>query len=257
MRALWKVTAVKATPATGLCVKVGPITAESVIEIFASEADKYVHVRELCFGSKQYRMRIDQKRKKVRVLAPLDSVCESTPLDISIESRHFSVVGSPMMKPQPNVGVAICDVLVKCDGKEAKASIKATLGEKKAEAVIISSRPLGAGLSIRLEDIGGTYNQRYRWRQNVLEIAARHPSLKRYLGDKEHKFPGQESKHFRVLVAEIVADAVCSLLVRRNVRTNPEEFEDADWDQYYAIYTKYMTQFLPTAHKLQFPESAL
>lgn len=95
-------------------------------------------------------------------------------------------------------------------------------------------------------------NQRYRWRQNVLEIAVRHPSLKRYLGEKP--WPGQESKHFRLLLAEIVADAVCSKLMCRHVEGNPEDYEDADWDAYYAEYSRLMTQFLPTAHRLQCPE---
>ncbi len=33
----------------------------------------------------------------------------------------------------------------------------------------------------------------------------------------------------------------------------PAEYEDADWDQYYAEYTRHMTAFLPIAHRLQFP----
>ncbi len=33
-----------------------------------------------------------------------------------------------------------------------------------------------------------------------------------------------------------------------------EDFEDADWDVYYALFSKHMTKFLPIAHKLQCPE---
>jgi len=58
-----------------------------------------------------------------------------------------------------------------------------------------------------------------------------------------------------VLVAEVVADAVCALLLRRHVQANPGEYEDADWDTYYAQYSKYMTKFLPLAHELQCPEN--
>ena len=57
------------------------------------------------------------------------------------------------------------------------------------------------------------------------------------------------------LVAEIVADAVCALLVRRSVQASPEEYEDADWDAYYAQYSKLMTQFLPVAHRVACPEA--
>jgi hypothetical protein len=143
---------------------------------------------------------------------------------------------------------------MRCVGKGASGTLTARVADAIAKASISSHVPLGADLSIKLEDIDLT-NQRYRWRQNVLEIAARHPSLRRYLGDKQAGFPGQESRHFRVLVAEVVADAVCALLVRRHVQVNPEEYEDADWDTYYAQYSKYMTHFLPVAHALQCPDT--
>ena len=109
-------------------------------------------------------------------------------------------------------------------------------------------------MRIKLEDID-LGNQRYRWRQNVLEIAGKHPSLRRYLGEKATGFPGQESIHFRLLLAEIVAEAVCAHLLSRNVEASPEDYEDADWDLYYAEYSKYMTKFLPIAHKLQCPQA--
>ncbi|MDQ7842088.1 MAG: hypothetical protein RDU83_13870 [bacterium] len=253
LQATWKVKALNPTPATGIRVRVGSITDESIIEVLASEADKYSHVKSLQFGKKRYSMRTDQKRKAVRVFAPLELVSIPTSFDVAVDSRHFKVTGQAVLVPRDDLGVAICELGLKCDGREASGSLTATLGRHLAVAHISAHVPMGADLSIRLEDIDLT-NQRYRWRQNVLEVAARHPSLKRYLGSKDQKFPGQETKHFRVLLAEVVADAVCARLVSRNVQANPEEYEDADWDHYYAQYSKYMTQFLPTAHKSQYSE---
>ena len=46
-----------------------------------------------------------------------------------------------------------------------------------------------------------------------------------------------------------------AVFVSDNVKANPEDYEDADWDTYYAQYSKHMTKFLPVAHKLQCPES--
>lgn len=253
LRAVWKVKAVYATPATGLRVRVGPITAESAIEVLASEADRYRDVAALQFAKKRYRMRTDQKHKRVRVLAPIHMVPRPTPLHVGVDSAHFRLSGQQVLQPNDDFHVALCDLSVTCDSKEGSALLSARLGGAEATATITSAPPLGAELSIRLEDID-LGNQRYRWRQNVLEIAGRHPSLRRYLGNSQEGFPGQESKHFRLLVAEVVADAVCALLVRRNVQANPEEFEDADWDAYYALYSKLMTGFLPRAHQLQCPE---
>ncbi len=253
LRAVWKVKAVDVTPATGLRVRVGPITAESAIEVLASEADRYRDVVALQFDKKQYRIRTDRKRKKIRVLAPIRLVPKPVPFSVEVDSAHFALSGQLMMQPNDSLQVAYCDLLLSCNGKEDSASLFAHLGSAEATATVTSVPPLGADMKIKLEDVD-LGNQRYRWRQNVLEIAARHPSLRRYLGDAQQRFPGQESKHFRLLIAEVVADAVCALLVRRTVQASPAEFEDADWDAYYALYSKYMTGFLPKAHQLQCPE---
>lgn len=254
LRAIWKVRGLEATRATGMCARVGPISVESVVEVLATEADKFGQIQALCFSNKRYRMRTDQKRKRIRILAPLDAVPDRTALNISVSSRHFRISGEQIIKPAATLKVAICDVFAKSDGTEATATLATRLNNMEATASLTSVRPTGADLSIKLEDID-LANQRYRWRQNVLEIAARHPSLRRYLGDKALNFPGQEAKHFRLLVAEVVSEAVCALLIRRNVQADPEEFEEADWDQYYAMYSKYMTHFLPIAHRVECPES--
>ena len=253
LRATWKVKGLRATPATGLRARADPVSAESIIEVLGTEADRYSWVEGLSFNKKRYRVRTDKKKKKLRILAPLNLVRKPTQLDISVNSRHFSIAGERFLRPVSDFDVAICDLFIKSDGTQAAATVTAVLAESKATASLTSVPPVGADLSIKLEDID-LGNQRYRWRQNVLEIAARHPSLRRYLGDQSRGFPGQEYKHFRLLLAEIVSDAVCALLVRRNVQASPDEFEDADWDLYYALYSKYMTRFLPITHKLQCPE---
>jgi hypothetical protein len=234
-------------------VRVGPINTEAVIEVLASEADRYRDVAGFQFENKRYRIRTDRKRKKIRLLAPIHAVPSPTSITVEVDSPHFGLSGQKVLQPNQALHVALCDLLVTSDAKEATALLVARLGDAEATATIISAPPLGADMKIKLEDID-LGNQRSRWRQNVLEIAARHPSLRRYLGDAQQRFPGQELRHFRVLIAEVVADAVCALLVRRNELASPEEFEDADWDTYYALYTKYMTGFLPKAHQLQCPE---
>jgi len=253
LRALWKIKALRPTTATGVRVRVGPITAESIVEVLASEAEKYKAVTEFCFSKKRYAMRTDQRRKTIRVLAPMATVPAPAQFTAETDCRHFVLSGEWQLRPYPDLGVALCDLTLKCDGEEASGTLIAILNSQRATASVESHRPLGADLSFTLADID-LGNQRYRWRQNLLEIAARHPSIKRYLGDKEQGFPGQDSKHFRVLEAEIVADAVCALVVRRSVQANPEEYEDADWDLYYQQYSKLMTQFGPVAHRVVCPE---
>ena len=249
LRAVWKVTANKATTATGIRIRVGPITAEAYMEIIENEADMYANVGDLEFKKKTYRIRTNQKSKRVTILAPLEMVSNPARLQVEVDSQHFTVSGDSVLRPNKHLGVAVCELSIKSDAQEAKGTILASLEGRSATAEISSHRPLGSDLSIRLEDVD-LGNQRYRWKSNVLELAARHPSLSRYLGSKEEGFPGQEELHFRVFIAEVVSDAICAMAVRRNVQSHPEDYEDADWDMYYADYSRFMTQFLPIAHKL-------
>ena len=257
LRALWKVKAESATPATGIRVRVGSILAESVIEVLNSEADKYLDITKFQFSKAHYRMRSDQKNKKIRILAPIKLVRVPSPIHVEIDSKQFDLSGQKIIIPDERLQVSYCDLNLRCDKNEASAKLSAQLETNRAEAIVTIVPPIGVDLLIKLEDID-LVNQRYRWRQNVLEIATRHPSLKRYLGEKRDGFPGQDSKHFRILVAEIVAEAVCAKIVQRRVQASIQastgEFEDADWDIYYSLYSKYMTKFLPLAHKLQCPE---
>ncbi len=253
LRAVWSVKALQATPATGIRVTAGPIFAESAIEVFETDADRYKDVSTLCIARKRYRLDTDGTRKRVRVLAPLSLVPEPRDLEVSLSNRHFRILGMKPLRPDQRLRVAVADLLVASDGEEATGTITVALAGQQARAELQAAPSPGAGLKIQLEDID-LKHQRSRWRKNVLEVAARHPSVARYLGSKASGFAGQESKHFRLLVAEIVADAICYKLLAQNIQANREDYEHADWDQYYADYSRLMSEFLPVAHKLQCPD---
>lgn len=252
LQASWKLTGVRPTTASGINVSVGSITEECIVEVLKSRADEFKELEELCFQRSLYRIKIGGTRKRIRILAPLSLVSEPTTVNIAVDNSRFKVSGNRMLVPNKNLGVASCDIRVGVSGKEdAKGIISAKLKGDEATADLVTFQPLGAGIKIKLEDIK-IADQRYRWRQNVLEIAARHPALKQYLGSAP-RFQGQDEKHFRVMLAEITADAVCARLVSERVQNNPEEYDGFHWDQYYAEYSKLTSRFLPTAQKLQVP----
>lgn len=252
LRARWKLKGIRPTSATGFRVKVGTIEAECVVEVLESEADRYRDIDGLCFQRPSYSLPVGGKRKQIRVLAPLAWIPEPTPLEVSVDNSRFKVFGEEMLAPRENLGVAMCDLRVAAIGPdETEGIITARTGPLKAEAKLFGTRPLGDGIRIKLEDIS-LGDQRYRWRQNVLEVATRHPALRRYLGAPP-RFEGQSEKHFRAVLAEIIAEAVCARLVDESVRNNPEEFADADWSQFYKEYNRLMASFLPNVHKIQVP----
>jgi hypothetical protein len=259
LRATWTVKALEETPATGLSVRVGPITADSTIEIVGSEADLFSHVTSLQFQRPRYKVRTDKQKKRVRVLAPISLVdTHGTDLTIEVNGRDFRLAGQTTLRIQERYQIAMCEFTVQATRDDAhQTTIRGLLGEGvEATSILIGVQPEGAGIQIKLEDVDHG-DMRYRWKKNELQIAARHPSLERYLGSKSEDFPGQEEKHFRVLLAEIVADAVCSELLRQNIEANPGDYENADWNTFYADFSEYMTRFLPKAHALVLPPSTL
>lgn len=203
----------------------------------------------LTFDSKRYTIRTGSTRH-ITVFAPCPDVIDKpTRLVLDCSDSSFKISGEPVLQPRPEWGVAVCRFRVSCDKPYRKARLVAVVDKNRCEAEIQSLEPLGSTIKIEVKNVDHV-NQRYLWRGSVLEIAAKHPSLNRYLGPPDD-FPGQEERHFRVLLAEIVAEAVCSLLISKNAGMRPEEYQEYDWDAYYSEYTKLMTEFLPIAHASQ------
>jgi hypothetical protein len=236
-------------------VRVGRIIAEAAVEVLAKESDKYVHVKTLQFERMHYRALTTAGRKRVRLLAPLGKYPGPIEVAIRSDSRRFKPPAQVTLQPREQLGIAMAEFQVRTPAGEESCKLTANVAKDETSTELQTIIDAGAGLKIKIEDID-LGNQRYRLKNNVLEIAAKHPSLRRYLGPPRD-FPGQNTLQFRVLVAEIVADAVCANVLSRNAQECPEEYEKADWDLFYAEYTELMTRFLPIAHKVVCPESAL
>ena len=93
---------------------------------------------------------------------------------------------------------------------------------------------------------------RDRENENLLKVYAEHPTISRYLGPREKGYPGQENSHFRILMAEIVADKVVQRILQAKIDANPRLFGDPD--KFFFIYSEEMTSFLPIAHKIMLPD---
>ena len=249
LRATWSVRALEATRATGLEARVGPIRAESTIAVLASEAERYSHVDGLQFERRSYRVRAGSRRS-IRLLAPVSLArSDGGEFELKLASDDFRVSGARQLVLSAALGVAVCRLTVALlDDDASPTRVVARLGAHEAETELREAAPAGAGIVIKLEDVDhGAL--RYRWNRNVLEIGARHPSLKRYLGPKSDQYPGQDALHFRVLLAE----ALCLRRLQGNIEANPRDFEGMSWDEYYRHFARMMAEFLPKAHGLMAP----
>ncbi len=253
LRAKWSVDAVDAVSTTGVVAKVGPIRAEGLIQVFASEAELYAEqysdLDALRFERKEYGVR-GGSPKSVRLLAPLDRAEEGREkLELKLSSDDYRAKVVRPLKADRRKGIAVAKVSISLLNDDAKpAQIKARLGSEEAKAALRARPFKGSDVSIRVQD--ADYSpQRYRWNRNVLEIGARHASLKRYLGPRTDRYPRQDEIHCRVLFAEIVAEAVCERALRWRVEAQPRDYEGEGWEGLFRDYSRMMSRFLPEAHR--------
>jgi len=154
------------------------------------------------------------------------------------------------------------DVFVSGKKLGGKAKIIAQLRGYLAEAnVIVVQRDIEGPFSFVIKIVDKDFGpQRAVWTEHntILEISARHKSLTRYLDPREKNFAGQEKPHFKVVLAEIVADQVVRRLMElREEKEGPEPDLDYPAHAVYATHQKYVGEFLPLAHEIQLPTADL
>jgi hypothetical protein len=136
-----------------------------------------------------------------------------------------------------------------------RGRVTATLGPATATCTIeVVQRANAYSFDIKIvpDDFG---NQRAKWTpdRSELHIAGKHKSVARYLG------PGPDSgvqgaPHFRVLLAEIVADNVCRRILEERAEAGALT-EDMDAPAFYSQHYELMSEFVAMAHESQLPSA--
>lgn len=132
-------------------------------------------------------------------------------------------------------------------------SVPSKSGTEVANArVKVVEKDEPAGVSIEIEivpDQGGQWRASWdRDNPNLLKVYAEHPTLKRYLGTYEQGYPGQNQPHFRILLAEIIADKVVQRIFEAKAEINPRLFNEPQ--RFFYLYSEEMSEFLPVAHQI-------
>ena len=111
--------------------------------------------------------------------------------------------------------------------------------------------------SIRIEIVPDPAGQwRAAWDRNEpnrLNVYAEHQTLARYLKYEADKYLGQDQPHFRILLAEIVAEKVVQRIMVQKMESNPRFFEEPN--AFFFLHSEEMTAFLPIAHKIMISDS--
>lgn len=254
LRCLWEIIGKQPSKATGIIVRAGAIAADAAIEVLASERDKYADLAMFQFERSRYFAK-PGIRKPVRVIAPHPGIiCSPTVVQIACDNDLVKIEGDRVAHPRTNLGIAECRFHVTLPEPDMKVRLHAEIPGHRAETEVIVSKSKGTAIKINIED-GDFGNQRAIWQKDgsTLDIAARHPSVRRYLGPQSQGFPGQDKPQFKVLLAEIVAFAVSERILSRNIMFNPDEYRGDDFDAYMARRDELVTKFLPQAHESQVP----
>lgn len=219
------------------------------------------YVKDFSFEKIEYKVR-EGKRKEILILAKWpDFVHGEVECLITSSSEEFIDIAHKKIKmkyTQFSDGAEMAIGKVKIIGKKVGGPtiIKANLQKEiSTKVLVIPPKKLGHNMEIKVvdEDLG---DQRAVWTGNLLKISGRHNSIRRYLGPAP-EFKGQDSIHFRLLLAELIADNVARRVLELNSQKNIREFEDLDVTGFYNKHRRYMNEFLERAHKIQIPEDEI
>jgi hypothetical protein len=245
---------------------------EALVQVVADKKEDRAFRNPIEFERMEYRVR-EGRRRGLKLFAQIPGLV-SGEVDVDVTSsdaNRVAVRGKCRLLPVEGTNYA--EGLVTVEGRTLKSSaqITATLNGATANTTVkvVERAESGAAVAFELRDQDFGENFRALWadregKPNLLLISARHDSLKRYLGDPEKDYPGQNSPLFRVLLAEIVAESVCRKALRLEARERPFDFRWADMgkpeeivDDVFFQFQQRQREFLARAHEIMLGQEEL
>lgn len=216
--------------------------AQAIAAVVETKIEEHFFDSPLEFEHDDYRVR-EGSRKSLELFAKYpEVVAEPTEVTLfSSDSAGIPTRGTCELIPVAGSNYARGEVIVQGRKLNAKAEIKAAVNGREASTQVkVVQKPPESNVPFKFdlsdEPCG---NFRARWadhegKPHLLWVLARHKSLSRYLGPGP-KFEGQKEPHFRVLLAEIIAEAVCSKSLELECKERTWEFRFADYKEDHII----------------------
>ncbi len=209
------------------------------------------------FERPRYRVRWN-KRKELLLRAPV-SLVKKHGSTVRVESSDAGVTvtkgGKATLSLDENgrAATGVCRVEGRTLG--ARARIRAELGDQAAECRV-SVEQRDDGLPdlefVLVPEKPSLYRALFDppevepGKKQILKVYGRHSSLRRYFGEPPD-FPGQDSPEARVVLAEVVTEAIVRRIVSRKY---PGGMEDVDADTVYYDHFSYTSRLLPVMQQL-------
>ncbi len=208
-------------------------SAEAMVKVVQNKIEEHEFASALEFEHKHHNVR-EGSQKTLRVYAKYPELVTQDTLVhvISSDSESVPIKGQCRVIPVVGSNFAVGEITIQGRRLSNKTvDVSASINGDKAttKVKVIQKEESGAPLAFKIVPHSlGVY--RAAWAvdmPNKLEVSAAHDSIKKYLGpgpvyDESH----QDQPHFRVLLAEIIAECVCRRALELEIKTRPYDFRD-------------------------------
>jgi hypothetical protein len=231
--------------------------AEAIVSVVESKIEEIEIPNGLAFERELYHVREGRKKQLVLRATYPEIVSEDTPVEVNCDSEDIVIV-KPQTRLRPILSTNYAEGYVTIQGRKlkAKGKITASVHGRSAQTNIkvIQSKP-DEGIPLLFEIVSESFgSSRAKWdipnNPHKLLISASHPSIKRYLGPAPD-FEGQNTPHFKLLLAEIVSENIVYKIQETLAKQKPWDYENLDIGQFYALHSRYMAEFTAIAHEIQ------
>lgn len=243
--------------------------AESFCNVLAHSVDEHNFILPFEFEHKKYTIK-EGNKKTIKIFAKYPDIISSEKLIqiSSSDSESLAIRGNCILEPILDSNYAMGEITLQARRlKNEAVTLTAKLDslESSCKVKIVQSEEPNVSLEIKIvNEPFGVY--RAMWgdndgKPNLLKISSQHDSIKRYLGP-EPEFEGQNSLHFRVLLAEIVAESVCRKTLEREARERSFRWADQRDDSIIvfnviAELQKRLRDFTSIAHKIMLKDAEI
>lgn len=213
----------------------------------------------LSFEKELYYLRINKEKTLTLWLKTTKKIGNNITVDVA--SDHDSIVvkkgGRCQLRETSMQGILKGNCKVVGRQLKAKGTLTAKLlGFKPSQTrvIVIEREEPRSALKLKFKPVEDDFGSvRYKWDDNdpnLMLIGARHPSIRRYLGEPvEHVYPGLNSPLYHAVLAEVIAEALAFRILEVQFKREGEDGR-LDYASTDAYYHKHFSDFVSIAHKI-------
>lgn len=250
-----RVTA-KGTPGIAvLTARMGEISDEALINVIL-EAVTPTEPTTFEFERDSYTLPL-KKTKRLTVVCPNQLLGGAERTVLLKSDNPQIVIRTPKVALRDSGRGAFSHAEVEVEGRKLneRGKVTATMGDLHTVTSVRVATGSGGTFKIELvnEELG-SYRASWTHDGGVLKIAAKHPSVARYLGPAPG-YQGQRRPHFRMLLAEVVADNVARriLLARERAEERKGRAMHLDVTGFYSAHYRELSELLAILHESMIP----